>query len=215
MKKKKAFAFDFDGTLTLSFHVEDYCMTESIRQVGYPFVTEEIVHQNYGPTEDGIIAKLVDKKDFDKAWEICLRLYKEISKDLKPFEGIPELLEDLSKKGVSLFLLTGRSRQTLDISLHDLHLEPYFKQCYTGSRLGTNKEISMKKLCEEHHYSMDDVLYIGDTLDDIRMMNSLPCDILSAGYSHDLKYQSCLEEKNPGRVVSSVKELHQRLTELI
>jgi phosphoglycolate phosphatase-like HAD superfamily hydrolase len=215
MEKKTAFAFDFDGTLTLSFSMEDDCMAKACQAVGFKDVTPAIIHQNYGPTEDGIIRKLVGEANFRKAWAFFLDYYAKESKKLKPFKGIPELLKTLSQKKCLVILLTGRSRESLEISLADLGLSSCFIRAYTGSPYGTNKEKSMTSLLTDYGLAKKDVLYIGDTLEDIQMMRSIDTDILSAGYSHDSSYQQQLEKANPGNVCHSVDDLKKRLVELI
>lgn len=183
--------------------------------VGINGINKEIVHSHYGPTEYGILKELVPPGDLEKAWKACLSYYKEASKSLVPFEGIKDLLQTLSEKKCLLLLVTGRSKDTLEISLPDLGLDSYFVKCYTGSDEGTNKEKSIETIFKDYGIGKEDILYIGDTLDDIRMMRSISVDILSVSYSHDLKYQEELMKKNPGNVCTSVSELKKRILDSI
>ena len=214
MNKKTALAFDFDGTLASSFTLEDDVMSKACQAVGFD-VTPEEIHSHYGPTESGIIRDIVGDDRFDEAWKVCIGLYKEGSRKLKPYDGIPELLNLLASHKVLVVLLTGRSRTTLDISLKDFGLENDFVRCYVGSETGENKQYSIVQVMKDYGLEPKDVLYIGDTLADIRMMRSVNIDILSAGYSHPRDYQALLEEQNPGNVMTSVDELKERLLNLI
>lgn len=215
MKKKSVVAFDFDGTLTSSIDMEDRSMAYGCESVGIHGMNREILHCHYGPTEYGILKELVPPGDLKNAWEAFLSYYRKASKDLLPYEGIKELLKTLSEKKCLLLLVTGRSKETLDISLPDLGLDSYFAKCYVGSESGTNKEQSMEKIFHDYGIGKDDILYIGDTLDDIRMMKAIDVDILSVSYSHDLKYQEELIKANPGNVCTTVSELTKRILDSI
>ncbi|MFA6829667.1 MAG: HAD hydrolase-like protein [Bacilli bacterium] len=213
MEKKIVFAFDFDGTLASSFMLEDYCMAKACQEAGFPLVNEETVHQFYGPTEDGIIRKIVGDAKFSIAWECFKTIYTEKSKDLKAFDGLHSLLQSLNKE-TKIALLTGRSRLTLDISLKDIGLDDCFPAIYTGSPFGSNKEASMLSLIHDFHIQKKDVVYIGDTLEDIKMMKNISVDIISAGYSHDLLYQGQLEELNPGNCVNTISQLADKIQDI-
>lgn len=212
--KKKTVIFDFDGTLTDSMEIQNLSILKGLHAVGCFSVSKEDLPNHYGPTERGIISSIVPPGKKAEAWNVCLECYKELSKSMKPFDGILELLEKLIENQIEVFLVTGRNRETLDISLKDMKMESYFLKTYSGSDLGTNKEQSITTLFHEFDLSSKDVVYIGDTLDDIRMMRNISTDILSAGYSHDSKYQKQLEEQNPGNVCLSVSELEKRLMEI-
>ena len=212
MEKKTILAFDFDGTLTSSFGVEDYSMAEACRQCGKPETTEQDIHDFYGPTESGIIRKIVGEENFGKAWSVFLDVYSKKSKELKPFPGLLKLLEKLSKKPkVLLILLTGRSRESLEISLKDLKLSGYFVKFYWGSEKGANKGASMQKILSDYGVERKDILYIGDALEDVSMMREEKIDIVSAGYSHSAEYQKKLEEVNPGLVAKDIQSLSKLL----
>lgn len=214
LRNKKAVVFDFDGTLTDSMEIENLSMSKALSSVGCFSVSKDELTNHYGPTERGIISSIVPPGKKDEAWKNCLKYYREFAKDLKPFDGILDILSSLKERNILTLLVTGRSRETLDISLQDMHLTPYFLKTYTGSDSGTNKEESLTSLFNDFSLDKNDVLYIGDTLDDIRMMRNIQTDILSAGYSHDKEYQEMLEEKNPGNVCSSIQQLKERLMEI-
>ncbi len=214
-RSKKAIVFDFDGTLTDSMEIENLSMSKALTSVGCFSVSKDEITSHYGPTERGIISSIVPPGKKEEAWKNCLLYYRELAKDLRPFDGILDILSSLKEKKILTLLVTGRSRETLDISLHDMQLESYFQKTYTGSDSGTNKEESLTSLFKDFSLDKNEVLYIGDTLDDIRMMRNIQTEILSAGYSHDKEYQKLLEEKNPGNVCSSVQQLKTRLMEVI
>lgn len=214
-KLKKAVVFDFDGTITNSMPTVNYCMVKAMQYVGSFSVDENTVSDHYGPTERGIISSIVPPGNEDKAWAKCLEIYKEKAKEIQPYDGIIDVFKFLINKGIQIFLVTGRSRETLDISLKEMNLSSYFINTYSGSDLGTNKETSIETLLKDYSLNKEEIVYIGDTLDDIRMMRNISVDIISVSYSHDKNYHKQLEEKNHGMVVSSIKDLKDKLSIMI
>ena len=61
---KKAVIFDFDGTLCLSFPLVVSKMVEAIEEFRNVPLTEEEQKSIMGPTEEGIINKIISNKGF-------------------------------------------------------------------------------------------------------------------------------------------------------
>lgn len=165
MNKKKAVVFDFDGTLSNSFPLVAGKITEAIAMFRKEELTEEENNSIYGPTEEGIILKLI--KDKGEAKECFLRyldLYNEYHEELLPgfIPGIRELLEELNKRNIPVFLLTGRSKESTMITLTKFNAFKYFKAIYTGGLYGEVKEELLNELASIHHYNKEDLVYIGD-----------------------------------------------------
>ncbi len=216
MKNKKVFVFDFDGTLADSNELEKNTMVVTIECFSKTGFDQENIYQYYGPSEKGIIRKLVPEERFDEAWAFYLNYYDKLQKEnFALFDGMIDLLDEIREKGGRVFLLTGRSSETLALSLEYLNLENKFEKCYSGSEEGVVKGSNMDKLIEEFDLDRDEVLYIGDSRADVRSMREVNVDILTAGYSHDESYQKKLEDCNPGNVAYSVSELKERILSLI
>jgi phosphoglycolate phosphatase-like HAD superfamily hydrolase len=211
-------AFDFDGTIGDSLELESETMLFTIQKYYDPSFTQAMLIASYGPTEEGIIRRYVPKEKGDEAWAYSLSLYRKLSPRLlsEPFPGMRELLAKYGTAPKLLtVLLTGRSKETLAISLKDLGIEGDFQKTYTGSLDGINKDQSLLRMLKDFGLEKKDVLYIGDTIEDVKTMGKIGVDILSAGYGHDKEYQAKLEALNPGRVAHSVRELDELLAQAI
>ena len=217
MNKKKAVVFDFDGTLSNSFPLVAGKITEAIAMFRKEELTEEENNSIYGPTEEGIILKLI--KDKGEAKECFLRyldLYNEYHEELLPdfIPGIRELLEELNKRNIPVFLLTGRSKESTMITLTKFNAFKYFKAIYTGGLYGEVKEELLNELASIHHYNKEDLIYIGDSLHDVPQCRRANVDIISVSYANTDSYEK-LEEINKGNVAKTVEELKAKLFEIL
>ena len=213
MNKKKAVVFDFDGTLSNSFPLVAGKITEAIAMFRKEELTEEENNSIYGPTEEGIILKLI--KDKGEAKECFLRyldLYNEYHEELLPdfIPGIRELLEELNKRNIPVFLLTGRSKESTMITLTKFNAFKYFKAIYTGGLYGEVKEELLNELASIHHYNKEDLVYIGDSLHDVPQCRRANVDIISVSYANTDSYEK-LDEINKGNVAKTVEELKEKL----
>ena len=217
MNKKKAVVFDFDGTLSNSFPLVARKITEAIAMFRKEELTEEENNSIYGPTEEGIILKLI--KDKGEAKECFLRyldLYNEYHEELLPdfIPGIRELLEELNKRNIPVFLLTGRSKESTMITLTKFNAFMYFKAIYTGGLYGEVKEELLNELASIHHYNKEDLVYIGDSLHDVPQCRRANVDIISVSYANTDSYEK-LEEINKGNVAKTVEELKEKLFQIL
>ena len=217
MNKKKAVVFDFDGTLSNSFPLVTGKITEAIAMFRKEELTEEENNSIYGPTEEGIILKLI--KDKGEAKECFLRyldLYNEYHEELLPdfIPGIRELLEELNKRNIPVFLLTGRSKESTMITLTKFNAFKYFKAIYTGGLYGEVKEELLNELASIHHYNKEDLVYIGDSLHDVPQCRRANVDIISVSYANTDSYEK-LDEINKGNVAKTVEELKEKLFEIL
>lgn len=209
MEKRRNLIFDFDGTLVDSFLLENKSMVYAINRSGNLSIDEKNIISFYGPTEKGIIKKLVTEDKFNQAWEDFLSFYSKEAINYKPSDDMIKLLNDLKDDGFPLYLITGRGKETLDISLKSGGIADLFIDEYTGSDFGINKDVSVLKLIKDHDVSKEDLIYIGDTVEDIKTMSKIDIDIISVGYYHDKKYQQKLRELNEGKVARNILELRK------
>lgn len=211
----KAIVFDFDGTLASSFSLVEFCFKKIYKEILGKEITVQEIEKYYGPSEKGIIQKMFGK---DKSKEIFYQFLRDYNfyhdqffKDF--FPGMRELLNKLKKEGKEVFLLTGRSEETAIISLTKLNAFSYFKDFYWGSTECAIKDQLLKELMDDYGYKNDEIIYIGDSLQDVEQCNDANVKIASVTYN-DPSYKDKLEKINPGMVFESVEELKKYLLSL-
>ena len=214
---KKVIIFDFDGTILNTEPFIGRLIYETYLKFTGKKLTLEDILRNYGPSEDGMLINLNDGSyDSNEAFEYYLKMYKKmheeffthIDKDLK------NIFEYLKSNDIDTYIITGRSKESLDISLDILDIRKYFKGYYTGSKKGINKPTSIRNLMNDHNYNNKELLYIGDTVNDINSMKEVDVKIISIAL-YNLKNYDKLNELNPFNVVKDYKELDLKIKEFL
>lgn len=214
---KKVIIFDFDGTILNTEPFIGRLIYETYLKFTGKKLTLEDILRNYGPSEDGMLINLNDGSyDSNEAFEYYLKMYKKmheeffthIDKDLK------NIFEYLKSNDIDTYIITGRSKESLDISLDILDIRKYFKGYYTGSKKGINKPTSIRNLMNDHNYNNKELLYIGDTVNDIYSMKEVDVKIISIAL-YNLQNYDKLNELNPFNVVKDYKELDSKIKEFI
>lgn len=214
---KKVIIFDFDGTILNTEPFIGRLIYETYLKFTGKKLTLEDILRNYGPSEDGMLINLNDGSyNSNEAFEYYLKMYKKmheeffthIDKDLK------NIFEYLKSNDIDTYIITGRSKESLDISLDILDIRKYFKGYYTGSKKGINKPTSIRNLMNDHNYNNKELLYIGDTVNDINSMKEVDVKIISIAL-YNLQNFDKLNELNPGNVVKDYKELDLKIKEFL
>jgi HAD superfamily hydrolase (TIGR01549 family) len=207
----KTVIFDFDGTLASSFSLITYCFLTVLKEYGIEMTPEEL-QKHYGPSEDGMLVKFLGEEKGKEAFKEYQRIYSEKHEEYIPAlsSGCFEILSELKNKNIPLVLVTGRSRETWNISADKLHIASFFKKVYTGSPEGVNKPISFAACQRDFGLDKKDMLYVGDSLMDIESCSTFGIKLISVSYNHTSNVKK-LEKGNPGHVAHNGIELKNLL----
>ncbi len=174
---KKAVIFDLDGTLSDSIASIKYCGDRAIAPFGYGPFPESDYKYFIGDGVVNLIKRVLaasgDKElsHFDEA----LRLYKEYFAvdcmyQVKPYEGIPELLGELKKRDIRIAVLSNKPHaQTIDV------IETLFGKGYFDVIQGQKEGVPIKPdptgvfaILKQLELKVEDILYLGDTATDMK-----------------------------------------------
>lgn len=126
------------------------------------------------------------------------------------FDGIVDLIEDLSQHGYMLAVATGKSRAGLNRVLEETGLTAYFDGTRTVDETISKPHPAMLlELSEDLQVIPERMLMIGDTTHDLLMANNAGVKSIGVNYgAHSVKE---LESMNPLYIADSVKALHDWL----
>lgn len=181
--------FDFDGTIANSFpYVVDFLAAEAGLELS---ATER--KQFRGLSMQAMARKM------GFAWWRLPRLFirgrhsmRHSSKHLQPFDGMPELLEQLKAKDHDLYLLSSNNLRNIKSFLRVHKLDTYFIDMI-GSVGLFSKAPALRRLLRKHNINIKNAVYIGDELRDAEAAQSINMKIISVSWGfarlQDLKDQ--------------------------
>lgn len=184
--------FDLDGTLADTMPL---CLAGFIhafeRFADPPLTTDEIMAL-LGPTEEGIIRKVVPDR-----WEDCLAAYLEFYRREhpvlgRPIPGVDDLLSWLKERGIKLAIVTGKGPRSGEITMRELGFARYVDLIRYGSPLGAIKPRAIRDVLDEWNIGATEVAYVGDLASDVHASLEAGTLPLGAAWTPDADRRSLL-----------------------
>ena len=184
MSKVKLVAFDLDGTIgdTIPLCIRSF-KKAVIPYIGHELSDDDVI-QTFGLIEQGMIGSIIDTLHKESALEDFYTIYKNLHEQMcpRPFPGIRKLITDLKQSGIIVALITGKGSKSCDITLQQFDMNTLFDKVLTGNEVRNIKADSLKWLLQSYHLSPCEVVYIGDTIADIKACKAIGVDCLSAAW---------------------------------
>lgn len=207
--------FDWDGTLMDSTSTIVKCIQASARDLGLPVPGEDAASHVIGlGLYEAMQAVLpgVDPKYYPRMVERYR--YHFLSKDheLTLFDGVAEMLQELSANAYFLGVATGKSRVGLNRAMDAAGLLSMFDATRCADETFSKPHPAMlQELTRELGQDMKRTVMIGDTSHDLLMATNAGAIGVAVEYgAHPAdQLQSC----NPMYSAKTVQELHQWLNE--
>ena len=132
--------FDLDGTLADTFALIVSSWNAAVCEPLHRTFSAEEVITRFGPTECDMLRKELPPDALDRAIRIFRKKYEEDHARLvKVFDGVPEMLDALSRREIPIAVMTGKGRDTADITLGKLGWTNRFACVVTGDECHTAK----------------------------------------------------------------------------
>jgi len=197
--------FDFDGTIADTLELGVTISNSISDKHGYKKISnqEQLDSLRNLSTQKAIKAIGIS---YFKLPSVANAFRKELSKSiqlLKPIEGIPEVVKELSKS-YKLGIVTSNSQKNIEEFLHNNKISNCFEYFSSGIRL-FQKNKSVKSILKSANLNKDQVLMIGDETRDVEAARKVGLPIISVTWGFHTK--AVLEKFNPDNIIDRPAEL--------
>ena len=215
---KKAVIFDLDGTLADTIASITYCGNLALSRFGLPSFGEEDYKHFVGDGAAMLIRRALlaggDERleHFDEVYETYLEIFaKDCMYQVKPYEGICALLEELKRLSVRIAVLSNKpDRDSLRV------VEALFGKGYFDFVQGQREDIPRKpdpagvyRIMEAFVLPAGDFLYVGDS--GVDMKTGRAAGIFTVGVLWGFRDRKELVENGADAVISKPLELLSHL----
>ena len=216
---KKAVIFDLDGTLADTIASITYCGNLALSRFGLPSFGEEDYKHFVGDGAAMLIRRALlaagaeRLEHFDEVYETYLEIFaKDCMYQVKPYEGICALLEELKRLSVRIAVLSNKpDRDSLRV------VEALFGKGYFDFVQGQREDIPRKpdpagvyRIMEAFVLPAGDFLYVGDS--GVDMKTGRAAGIFTVGVLWGFRDREELVENGADAVISKPLELLSHLT---
>lgn len=212
-KKYDLIVFDWDGTLMDSTATIIKCLQSAARDLDLPVPSVEKASYVIGlGLFDAMQSAMpdVDPKDYPHLAERYRYHYLRQDSELVLFDGVTEMLTELSHSGYFLAVATGKSRVGLNRSLNASKLLSLFDATRCADETFSKPNPAMLfELTRELGQDMNRTVMIGDTTHDLLMASNAGADAIAVNYGAHSAEE--LQELNPVFLANSVTMLHEWL----
>jgi len=175
MKNKSLIIFDWDGTLMDSVGLIVDAMRYAAKKHGLT-VTDEATKSIIGIALVDAFPMLFpnDSDKYDELLATYSEYYVKHCDNDKLFDGVKELISDLHAQGKTLAIATGKKRKGLERVLPNSGIEAFFTTTKTADETaGKPNPLMLEQILVETSTRIEDAVFIGDSIHDIRMANAI------------------------------------------
>lgn len=216
----KCCIFDLDGTLLNTLTALSYCTNHVVRDYGLGEIpTEEfkwMVGDGYRNQMKRALTYLGDT-ELVHLEETCKNYIDFFSRhclyEVKPYDGIPELLEELKKKELKLAVFSNKPNQQAIDNINGIFGEGYFDYI-AGQIDGIPKKPDPSgawKIAEQFGVKPEECIYIGDTNTD--MKTGTAAGMYTVGVLWGFRDREELEMYHPNKIIGHPSEIMTLLQE--
>ncbi|HAY41129.1 MAG TPA: phosphoglycolate phosphatase [Gammaproteobacteria bacterium] len=216
----KLIMIDVDGTMVDSVPDLAYCVDQTMILMGRDVWGEEKVRHWVGNgvpklverSISGTLEGKVNRKDFEKAYDIFLELYAQnTSVRSCLYDGVMEGLSYIKDQGYLLGCVTNKAEQfTLPI-LKDLGIIDNFKIVISGDTLEKKKPDPLPLIYAANFFGVrpEESIMLGDSISDVTASRAAGYNVIcmSYGYNHG----NNIYDSRPDLVIDSMEDLKNYL----
>lgn len=210
----KACIFDLDGTLTDTLESLSYSVNATLKEMGLGQITDEMCKAFVGNGARRLLEQSIqaagdrDASRIDEAMEIYGRVFKEYcTYHVAPYNGIPELLENLKKMGIHLAVLSNKPHIQTKNVVRTFFGVDMFEQVY-GQREGVPRKpdpTAVYEILKELGVNADECLYIGDS--EVDMATGCAAKVTAVGVTWGFRTKDILIKSGADYTIEKPQEL--------
>ncbi len=215
---KKAVIFDLDGTLSDSIASLKYCGDRALAPFGYGPYLESDYKYFVGDGAANLIKRALIKSGdrdlihFDEAFALYKKYFAaDCMYQVKPYDGIPELLKALKERGIHIAVLSNKPH----VQTQEVIQALFGEDCFDVVR-GQKEGVPIKPdpagvfaILEELGLTAADLLYLGDTATDMRTGRG--AGAFTVGALWGFRDRKELEESHADAIIAHPLELLEYL----
>jgi phosphoglycolate phosphatase len=214
-KRFDLIVFDWDGTLMDSTATIVACIQAAAKDLGLPVPDKKsasyVIGLSLHAAMEAVLPGL-DPKHYPRMVERYRFHYLTKDKGLTLFDGVREMLGDLSQQGYFLAVATGKSRVGLNRALDAADLLSAFDATRCADETFSKPHPAMlQELTRELGQDMKRTVMIGDTIHDLQMAANAGASAIAVQYGAHSDVE--LDALNPLYSARSVTDLHAWLNE--
>lgn len=205
MNNLKGLIFDFDGTLADTLPLCILSFQQAFEGITGKKYDEETIVRHFGKSEEGIVRAILPEF-YEEALNAYIQKYKD-NHHLCPdvFDGIKDILDEISIRGIKTSLITGKGENTINAALEFMDLKKYFEFVEHGDPNGSVKTKAIKKIAGLWGMDTSKIAYIGDQPSDIIESKEAGAVSIAVSWARTSNYE-LLKSYSPDFIFTDVQE---------
>lgn len=161
--KLQCLVFDVDGTLVDNTIVIIRLFQDIVKKYLGKEMSDQEVLSLWGPPDDEIFKSVFPSNVFDPAWKEFLQSYREVHSTTGFFTR--DQLSDIKNNVQYLTVFTGKSRNTMAITLEKLGIIDIFDMILTGNDVTRSKPYpdALYQIISTLQLNKNEILFVGDS----------------------------------------------------
>lgn len=206
--KNKLVAFDYDGVIADTLQANIRLINKIFEIMNF---NKKIEESHFHKATEVSFKAIVDTvgfpmDKFDEFYSIVQDIGKSIIDETTLFDGVKELLDELSKE-CHLVIVSNNNAQNIVIpGAKKNGIDTYF-EAITGADFGLNKVERINKYCNDFSIDKENAYMIGDGINDITAGNEAGVNSIAVCWG----YQGIdiLQQYNPTFIAKTVRDIRK------
>ena len=186
--KYKHIIFDIDGTLVDNEQAVLYSLQEVLREeLGKEYSFDELRFALGIPGEDAL--EKLEIEDIPAMMEAWIKIFYRYTANMSVYDGIEELLENFSKEGYRLGIVSSKSKEIFEHDFCKFPIRKYFDVviCQDDTKEHKPMPEPLLKYMELSGTNPNEILYVGDSVYDSKCAKGAGADFALAVWGSHTK----------------------------